>query len=90
MERLEQVLQRFRAANITLKPRKCRFAFPKFNHLGHAVSAERVQPAFEQLKIAHTEAPIPAYLDFSLQFQFYTDESDTAIGLMMRVKQELA
>ena len=138
---LYKVFQRFRGANLKLKPRKYHFACSKVNYLSHVVSAagvhpdpekiqvvqefpsprtvkqvrsflglcnyygkfvhnftriaeplnkltrkntifiwdEKCQSAFDQLKTALTEAPILAYLDFSLEFHLYTDAPMPAI-----------
>ena len=56
--RLEEVLQRFRAANIKLKPNKCRFACPKVNFLSHVVSADGVLPDPEKIN-AVKDFPVP-------------------------------
>ena len=52
------MLQRFREANIKLKPSKCRFAHCKVNYLGHVVSREGVSPDPEKIR-AVQEFPIP-------------------------------
>ena len=58
LQHLELVLQRFREANIKLKPSKCRFAHCKVNYLGHSVSREGVSPDPEKIR-AVQEFPIP-------------------------------
>lgn len=58
LERLEEVFQRFRGANLKLKPSKCHFACSKVNYLGHVVSAEGVQPDPEKIS-AVKEFPVP-------------------------------
>ena len=44
LQRLDEVFQRFRNANIKLKPSKCHFCLDQVNYLGHVVSAAGVQP----------------------------------------------
>ncbi|CAH1272763.1 RTL1 [Branchiostoma lanceolatum] len=41
---LEEVLSRFRSANLKLNAEKCKFAQPKVHFLGHVVSRHGVQP----------------------------------------------
>ena len=42
LERLEHVFQRFREANIKLKPSKCHFGCEKVTFLGHVVSVRNL------------------------------------------------
>ena len=58
LKHLELVLQRFREANIKLKPSKCCFAHCNVNYFGHGVSREGVSPDPEKIK-AVQEFPIP-------------------------------
>ena len=58
LEHLPLVFQRFREANIKLKPSKCRFAHTKVNYLGHVVSREGVSPDPAKIK-AVEEFPVP-------------------------------
>lgn len=58
LQHLKLVLQRFREANIKLKPSKCPFAHCKVNYLGHVVLREGVSPDPEKIR-AVQEFPIP-------------------------------
>ncbi len=58
LERLEQTLQRFRDANIKLKPSKCHFGCRQVTFLGHVVSAEGVQPDPQKIE-AVKNFPVP-------------------------------
>ena len=58
LQHLRLVFQRFRDANIKLKPSKCHFAHTEVNYLGHVVSWEGVRPDPEKIK-AVQEFPIP-------------------------------
>ena len=40
---LEKVMDRFRAAGLRLKPKKCKFTLPEVEYLGHVVSADGVR-----------------------------------------------
>ena len=44
LENLKLVFDRFRAANLKLKPKKCEFGKRKIQFLGHLVSEEGVEP----------------------------------------------
>ena len=58
LERLEHVFQRFREANIKLKPSKCHFGCEKVTFLGHVVSAEGTQPDPQKIS-AVKDFPVP-------------------------------
>lgn len=58
LQHLKLVLQRFREANIKLKPSKCPFVHCKVNYLGHVVLREGVSPDPEKIR-AVQEFPIP-------------------------------
>lgn len=45
LSRLEEVLERIKAAGLKLKPEKCLMLQKKVVFLGHAVSGERVKPS---------------------------------------------
>lgn len=58
LQHLKLVLQRFREANIKLKPSKCPFVHCKVNYLGHVVLRGGVSPDPEKIR-AVQEFPIP-------------------------------
>ena len=58
LERLEEVLQRLKNANLTLKPSKCHFFKKQVEFLGHIVSEEGVKTDPMKIK-AVQEWPIP-------------------------------
>ena len=47
---LRQVLERLRAANLKLKPSKCRFACNRVHYLGHVVSAKGIAPDEDKIE----------------------------------------
>ena len=56
---LTEVFERFRKANLRLKPKKCMFLRPKVPYLGHIISREGVSPDTEKVdKVKYY--PIPA------------------------------
>ncbi len=58
LHRLEEVFKRLEAANLKMKPSKCRFAQRKIHYLGHIVSSEGV--ATDPSKIqAIVDYPVP-------------------------------
>lgn len=61
MERLEEVLQRFRGANLKLKSKKCNLFQREVRYLGHLVSAEGVATDPEKVS-AVRNWPIPVNL----------------------------
>lgn len=58
LERIEEVLQRLKDANLTLKPSKCHFFKKQVEFLGHVVSQEGVQTDPKKIKDVK-EWPIP-------------------------------
>lgn len=56
---LRQLLLRLRDANLTARPSKCFFGFPKLECLGHMVSDGRLEPHPDKIK-AIEDAPRPA------------------------------
>ena len=58
VERLEEVLGRFRSANLKLKPSKCCLFQEKVHFLGHLVSKDGIQADSEKIK-AVQEWPVP-------------------------------
>jgi hypothetical protein len=48
---LQQVFDRFRAANLRLHPTKCRFALPRISYLGHVLSADGVSVDDNKIKV---------------------------------------
>ena len=58
LDHLRQVFERFRAANLKLKPEKCHFAKTEVNFLGHIVSRDGVAPDPKKLS-AIRDYPIP-------------------------------
>ena len=50
LENLLKVLARFEKYRITIKPTKCRFAYPEARYLGHVVSYEGVTMSDERKK----------------------------------------
>lgn len=51
IERLNLVFQRFREANLKLKPSKCFFLQKELTFLGHTISAKGIKPNDEKIKI---------------------------------------
>jgi len=58
LERLEEIFQRLKAANLMLKPSKCHFFKQQVEFLGHIVSQEGVSTDPQKVK-AVSEWPIP-------------------------------
>lgn len=54
---LKEVLTRFRDANLTLKPSKCRFGYQKVTVLGHEVSAEGIGPDVKKVEAIRKMSP---------------------------------
>ena len=57
MEHLQQVFDRLRKANLTLKFSKCEFAMPRVKYLGHILSKNGVLPNPEKTKIIQEWQP---------------------------------
>ena len=49
LSHIRQVFDRFRSANLKLKPSKCFFAMPRLKYLGHIVSAEGISADPEKI-----------------------------------------
>lgn len=49
-EILEEVFRRFRKANLTFKPSKCKFGFQEIEMLGYKISNEGIKPSDNKLK----------------------------------------
>ena len=64
-ERLETVFNRLRQHGLKLKPSKCHLLRETVTFLGHIISAEGNQHAFEELKRSLMNPPVLAYPDFS-------------------------
>ena len=58
LQHLRLVFQRFREANLKLKPKKCHFGQRKVKYLGHVISREGIQPDPEKIS-AIKEYPVP-------------------------------
>lgn len=50
MRALEQIFERFREANLTFKPSKCKFGFEEIAVLGYRISGKGLSPNDEKLK----------------------------------------
>ena len=57
LDRLAEVLDRFRAAGLKLKPAKCELLQPQVSYLGHVVSAEGVATDPEKVEAVKTGRP---------------------------------
>lgn len=64
---LEQVLQTFRNANLTLKLSKCQFFMSTINYLGHEISSKSIKPNCRKIK-AVQEFPKPTNIHQIRQF----------------------
>ena len=58
LEHLSAVFDRFREANIRLKPSKCTFGQSKVTYLGHIISRDGIQPDPEKVRLVQ-EFPVP-------------------------------
>ena len=58
LEHLSAVLDRFREANIRLKPSKCTFGQSKVTYLGHIISRDGIRPDPEKVRLLQ-EFPVP-------------------------------
>ena len=58
LQHLRLVFERFREANLKLKPKKCYFAQKKVKYLGHVISKDGIYPDPEKLS-AIQEYPVP-------------------------------
>ena len=58
VQRLENVLQRFKAASLQLQPGKCLIAQPKVQYLGYVLSEEEITASPDKIK-AVTQYPTP-------------------------------
>ena len=54
LERLRQVLQRFRECNLKLAPKKCKFFKNKVTYVGHVVSSEGIETDPSKTEKIHT------------------------------------
>jgi len=50
LHHIQEVLQRLRLADLTVKARKCQFGMAKCNYLGHVIGGGKVQPEDSKLK----------------------------------------
>ncbi|CAC5409993.1 unnamed protein product [Mytilus coruscus] len=87
IEHLRDVFVKLRDAGLKLHPQKCSFAQREINYLGHKVSNEECDSAFEHLKSALTSPPILAYPDYDRPFRVYTDASSFALGAVLCQEQ---
>eukprot|EP00731_Ephydatia_muelleri_P031115 Em0022g629a len=83
LEWLTNVFLKLQDAGLKLKTEKCKFVQKAVKYLGHVVSAEASQNAFEKLKSRLVSPPILAYPDFKQPFLLHTDASDAAIGAVL-------
>eukprot|EP00731_Ephydatia_muelleri_P006855 Em0003g1103a len=83
LEWLTNVFLKLQDAGLKLKTEKCKFVQKAVKYLGHVVSAEASQNAFEELKSRLVSPPILAYPDFKQPFLLHTDASDAAIGAVL-------
>ena len=58
LQHISQVFDRLREANLKLKPKKCHFACPQVNYLGHIVSANGIAADPKKLEVVKN-FPIP-------------------------------
>ena len=50
LKQLKSVLERLRAANLTAKPKKCRFGMNETLHLGHVTGGGLVKPELSKVQ----------------------------------------
>ena len=60
LDHIQQVLQRFKDANLTLKASKCRFAAPSVEYLGHKISRAGIEVNTRKTKVVR-EFPKPRH-----------------------------
>ena len=58
LKQLKSVLARLRAANLTAKPKKCRFGMDETLYLGHVIGGGRVKPELSKVQAVKTY-PVP-------------------------------
>lgn len=58
LQHLRLVFERFRDANLKLKPKKCHFGQRKVKYLGHVISKDGIRPDPEKIS-AIKEYPVP-------------------------------
>ena len=58
LKQLKIVLERLRAANLTAKPKKCRFGMDEALYLGHVIGGGRVKPKLSKVQ-AVQNYPVP-------------------------------
>ena len=61
LEHLDEIFQRLRAANLKLKPSKCRFAVQRVEFLGHVLQPHGISPNPDKIKIIQNY-PVPKRL----------------------------
>ncbi len=76
-ERLDQIFQRFRAANLRLKPSKCKFLQRSVDFLGHTVSEAGIECKKEHIEavvswpVPHDIKSLQSFLGFTNFFRRY-------------------
>ena len=94
LHRLEQVFDRLEAANLKLKPSKCRLFQQEVEYLGHVVSRDGVQPVHSKVAaICHWAPPtnlneLRSFLGLAGYYRrFIPDYSETAAPLTKLLKK---
>ena len=79
IENLELVFDRLRAANLTLKPKKCELFRTEVEYLGHEVTQEGIRPCekkvkvLEDWKLPKTVTEVRAFLGFCSYYRKFVD-----------------
>ena len=97
LERLKKVFQRFRAANLKLKPKKCHLLAQEVDYLGHRISRDGVAPLSDKVSaIVHWSTPqnvddLRSFLGLTGYYRrFISDYSGRAAPLTGMLKKGVA
>ena len=87
LQRLELVLQKFKEANLKLKPSKCRFLMEKVNYLGFLISKDGLQPEQGKVRAISETQHINTKTKCAVSWEWFriTDVSSTISVRSLRV-----
>ena len=94
-ENLEVVFKRLRAANLKLKPQKCKLFRDKLDYLGHEVGREGIRPSYSKIAGLHdwaepeTISEVRTFLGFTSYYRCFIESySQIAMPLTRLLKKD--